>query len=62
MLTLRVLTLTDEEKQEMRTGDPLARRILERTEALTGEQMLEAHGVIRQMRDPRARTPQEDAS
>ena len=35
MLTLRVLTLTDAEKQEMRNGDPRARRILERTEALT---------------------------
>jgi hydrogenase maturation protease len=53
MLTLRVLTLTDEEKEEMRRGDPRARRILERTEAITGEEMLEAHGVIRQMRELR---------
>jgi hydrogenase maturation protease len=50
MLSLRVLTLTDEEKAEMRSGDPRARLILERTESLTGEQMLAAHGVIRQMR------------
>jgi hypothetical protein len=53
MLTLRVLTLTDAEKQEMQNGDPRARRILERTEALTSEAMLKAHGVIRSLRDIR---------
>jgi hypothetical protein len=53
MLTLRVLTLTDEEKQEMRNGDPRARKILERTEALTAESMLKAHGVIRGLREIR---------
>ncbi|WP_353068989.1 hypothetical protein RBB75_19005 [Tunturibacter empetritectus] len=53
MLTLRVLTLTDDEKQQMRTGDPLARRILERTEALTGEEMLKAHGIVRPTREIR---------
>jgi hypothetical protein len=51
MLTLRVLTLTDAEKQEMREGDSRARRILERTEALTAETMLQAHGVIRGLRE-----------
>ena len=53
MLTLRVLTLTETEKQEMRNGDPRARRILERTEALTPDAMLKAHGVIRELRDLR---------
>jgi hypothetical protein len=53
MLTLRVLTLTDAEKQEMRNGDPRARRILERTEALTDDTMVKAHGVIRGMREIR---------
>jgi hydrogenase maturation protease len=53
MLTLRVLTLTDAEKQEMQNGDPRARRILERTEALTQDAMLKAHGVIRGLRDIR---------
>ena len=53
MLTLRVLTLTDAEKQEMQNGDPRARRILERTEALTQDAMLKAHGVIRELRDIR---------
>jgi hydrogenase maturation protease len=53
MLTLRVLTLTDAEKEEMRRGDPRARRILERTEALTGEEMLRTHGIVRSMREIR---------
>jgi hypothetical protein len=53
MLTLRVLTLTDAEKQEMLNGDPRARRILERTEALTSDAMLKAHGIIRGLRDIR---------
>ncbi|NYF89868.1 hypothetical protein RBB79_09905 [Tunturiibacter empetritectus] len=53
MLTLRVLTLTEDEKQQMRTGDPRARRILERTEALTGEEMLKAHGIVRPTREIR---------
>jgi hypothetical protein len=53
MLTLRVLTLTDAEKQEMRDGDPRARRILERTESLTAVTMMKAHGTIRSMREIR---------
>ena len=50
MLTLRVLTLTDAEKEEMRNGDPRARKILERTENLTPEMMLKAHGIVRSLR------------
>jgi hypothetical protein len=53
MLILRVLTLTDAEKQEMRDGDTRARRILERTESLTAESMLKTHGVIRGLREIR---------
>jgi hypothetical protein len=53
MLTLRVLTLTDAEKQEMRDGDPRARKILERTETLTSDAMLKAHGVVRGLREIR---------
>ncbi len=56
MLTLRVLTLTDAEKDEMRNGDPRARQILERTESLTAESMMKAHGVVRAMRDIRGDT------
>jgi hypothetical protein len=50
MLTLRILTLTDEEKQEMRDGDERARRILERTEALPAEQLMKLHGAARGLR------------
>jgi len=34
-----VMTLTDEEKREMRGGDERARRILERTESLPAEHL-----------------------
>jgi len=52
ILSLRILTLTDDEKREMRETDPQARRLLERTEALDPRQWLQMHGV---MRDPRSR-------
>ncbi|MBA2393502.1 MAG: hypothetical protein H0V70_12270 [Ktedonobacteraceae bacterium] len=50
ILTLRILTLTDEEKEEIRQGDERAREILERTEAITPEQIMKLHGVIRRDR------------
>jgi hypothetical protein len=50
MLALRVLTLTDEEKQEMRQGDVRARAILERTETLPAEHLMKVHGAIRGMK------------
>ncbi|HKQ76503.1 MAG TPA: hypothetical protein VJ810_22605 [Blastocatellia bacterium] len=50
MLTLRILTLTDEEKREMRARDERARRILERTESLPAEQLMKLHGAARCLR------------
>jgi hypothetical protein len=50
MLVLNILSLTDEEKDEMRASDPRAREILERTEALTNEQLMALHGTIRELR------------
>jgi hypothetical protein len=50
ILALRILTLTDEEKQEMRRGDDRARQILERTESLPPEHMMKLHGVLRGIR------------
>lgn len=50
MLALRVLTLTDEEKEQMRRGDPHARAILERTETLPDEQLARIHGAVRGLR------------
>jgi hypothetical protein len=57
LLTLSVLTLTDEEKQEMREGDPRGREILERTESLTQEQIMALHGTIRSMQTLRREEP-----
>jgi hypothetical protein len=54
LLTLNILTLTDEEKREMRESDPRAREILERTEALTEEELMRLHGTIRELRAVRA--------
>ncbi len=59
MLALRVLTLTDEEKQEMRDGDARARRILERTEALPEEFLKRVHGAIRGMHPVGEKVPKE---
>jgi hypothetical protein len=44
ILTLRILTLTDEEKQELRKCDERARRMLERIESAPGEDLLDLHG------------------
>jgi hypothetical protein len=48
ILTLRIMTMTDEEKREMRHVDAQARRILERTEALPDGDLLRMHGVMRE--------------
>jgi hypothetical protein len=47
LLTLNILSLTDEEKAEMRDSDPRAREILERTEALSEDELMRLHGAIR---------------
>ncbi|MDB5074488.1 MAG: hypothetical protein JWO42_667 [Chloroflexi bacterium] len=49
LLTLSIMTMTDEEKQEMRESDARGREILERTEALTTEQLMKLHGVVRSL-------------
>jgi len=47
ILSLRILTLTDDEKREMRQSDQRAREILERTETMPPEQFMKLHGVLR---------------
>jgi hydrogenase maturation protease len=47
MLTLRILTLTDEEKQAMAAVDERARLLLTRTEGMAQEQILRLHGASR---------------
>jgi hypothetical protein len=49
LLTLNILALTDEEKAEMAATDPRAREILERTQALTPEQLMALHGTVREV-------------
>lgn len=50
ILALRILTMTDDEKQEMRQTDERARKMLERTEALPMEQLAKLHGTLRELR------------
>ena len=50
ILALRILTMTDAEKEEVRNGDDRARRILERTEMLPPEHFQKLHGALRGLR------------
>jgi hypothetical protein len=56
-LSLRILTMTDAEKQEMRQSDDRARHILERTEALPAEHFAKLHGALRGLRPSREEQP-----
>jgi hydrogenase maturation protease len=47
ILSLRIMTLSDEEKREVAASDEHARRLLERTESLAAEQLMSLHGVMR---------------
>ncbi|MGI8813280.1 MAG: hypothetical protein ACR2IH_12250 [Pyrinomonadaceae bacterium] len=47
ILTLRIMTMTDAEKREMRSIDDRARAILERTEIMPNEQLQKMHGAVR---------------
>jgi hypothetical protein len=50
MLTLRVLTLTDQEKGEMAAVDERACALLARVEGMAREQLLSLHGTLRDVR------------
>ena len=56
ILTLRIMTMTDDEKREMRAVDDRARALLERTEALSGDQLMQLHGAVRSLRPPTVRS------
>ncbi len=51
ILTLRVMTMTDEEKAQARATDPRAARIIDRCDAMSPDDMARLHGVLR---DPHA--------
>ncbi len=50
MLTLRLMTLTDEEKSEMRLADDHFRELLRSTEESARQQLTRTHGTIRSLR------------
>jgi hypothetical protein len=50
ILTLRILTLTEEEKKELRGADDRTRALLDRTEMLPQEQLAKMHGALRGLR------------
>ena len=57
ILALRIMTMTDDEKREMRTTDVRARKILERTEALPMEHLAKLHGTLRDVRSLKEEMP-----
>ena len=57
ILSLRILTLTADEKSAMCRTDERARRILERTEALPPEHFMKLHGALRGLRPARGERP-----
>ena len=50
ILTLRIMTLTEDEKRSMSAVDKRARAVLERTESLGRDQLLRLHGTVRGLR------------
>ncbi len=50
ILSLRTLTLTDEEKREARATDPRAKAIVDRVDALPREVFARLHGAVRSLR------------
>ncbi len=53
ILTLRILTLTENEKREITRNGGSARALLERTEALNYEELSRLHGALRTRSGPR---------
>jgi len=47
ILTLRVMTMTDDEKAQARATDPLAAQIIDRCDSMSPEALLNLHGVLR---------------
>ena len=59
ILTLRIMTLTEEEKREARGTDPRARRIVERADAIPEEILERLHGAVRSLRPVEPAPPAE---
>ena len=50
ILSLRIMTMTEDEKNEMRQSDERARQMLERTDNMPAEQFMKLHGALRGLR------------
>lgn len=57
ILSLRIMTMTEDEKREMRAADDRTRQLLERTESMTQEQLMKLHGVVRSLRPLKEEAP-----
>jgi hypothetical protein len=47
ILTLRVMTMTDEEKAQARATDPLAAQLIDRCDSMSPDAMQQLHGILR---------------
>ncbi|MDT3444411.1 hypothetical protein [Pseudofrankia sp. BMG5.37] len=56
ILSLRTMTLTEEEKQEARATDPRAAKIIDRVELIPDDVFARLHGVVRSLRPASAAT------
>lgn len=59
ILTLRILTMTDEEKAAARATDARAAALIDRAESLGPQDMERLHGAVRSLRSPHAGTSEE---
>ena len=57
ILSLRTMTLTDEEKRQARATDPRAAAIIDRVDSMPAEMIDKLHGAVRFLRGPKAVDP-----
>ena len=59
ILSLRTMTLTEEEKRQARATDPRAAAIIDRVDSMPPEMIDKLHGAVRYLRGPKAPDPAE---
>ncbi|MFE7267088.1 hypothetical protein ACFU9B_34320 [Streptomyces sp. NPDC057592] len=57
ILTLRVMTMTEEEKAEARATDPRAREIIDRCDGMSPADLQQLHGLLRDPHPPQPAAP-----
>ena len=57
ILSLRIMTLTEDEKREICASDERARQILERTDNMPAEQFMKLHGAVRGLHPLQEKNP-----